>query len=178
MRSFTLQYITLHCTKCHYTTLSCDLPYPWLQYKLDKPNSENKRGKNKIIAPSGKKDCSIRMFTILVWIWKLVSHPLYKSFYSVSFCWAWVISKLKNKKKINAVCVISYNTSHAQLIKVLKNKRKHNISLATLWWVIQYIIMSCSDCCKILGSSYPVSFEHYVNNHGCDFDRPNTSIVE
>ena len=88
-----------------------------------------------IIAPSGNKDCDIRMFGILVWIWKLSIHPLFKRPYSLTFCWAWVVTKLnKIQKKKNAVCVITYDTSLAQLLKVLKNKRKHKILFTALGW--------------------------------------------
>ena len=87
-----------------------------------------------IIAPSGNKDCGIRMFGILVWIWKLFSHPLFKRPYSLTFCWAWFVTKLNKIQKKNAVWVITYNTSLAQLIKVLKNKRKHKILCTALGW--------------------------------------------
>ena len=172
-----VHYTTPHGTTLHYTILRSALPLIRVQIRQ---TEQNKRGKkDMIIAPSGNKDCGIRMFGILVWIWKLFSHPLFKRPYSLTFCWAWFVTKLNKIQKKNAVWVITYNTSLAQLI-LRYWKIKESIKYCALLWdgVIQYIIMSCSDCCKIIGSSYPVIFEHYSKNHRCDFDRPNTFIVE
>lgn len=173
-----VHYTTPHGTTLHYTILRSALPLIRVQIRK---TEQNKRGKKDMItAPSGNKDCGIRMFGILVWIWKLFSHPLFKRPYSLTFCWAWFVTKLNKIQKKNAVWVITYNTSLAQLI-LRYWKIKESIKYCALLWdgvIRQYIIMSCSDCCKIIGSSYPVIFEHYSKNHRCDFDRPNTFILE
>ena len=89
-----------------------------------------------IIAPSGNKDCGIRMFGILVWIWKLFSHPLFKRPYSLTFCWAWFVTKLNKIQKKKKRCV----SDHVQYLtrttnsEVLKNKRKHKILCTALGW--------------------------------------------
>ena len=122
-----VHYTTSHGTTLHYTILWFALSLIRVQIRQTEQNKRGKKDIIMIIAPSGNKDCGIRLFWILVWIWKLFSHPLFKRPYSLTFCWAWAVTKLSKIQKKKAVCVITYNTSLAQLIKVLKNKRKHKI---------------------------------------------------
>ena len=96
-----VHYTTPHGTTLHYTILWSALPLIRVQIRQ---TEQNKRGKkDMIIAPSGNKDCGIRMFGILVWIRKLFSHPLFKRPYSLTFCWAWFVTKLNKIEKKRCV---------------------------------------------------------------------------
>ena len=105
---------TLHYTAWHHATLHYPVICLTLIRVQIKQTEQNKRGKkDMIIAPSGNKDCGIRMFGILVWIWKLFSHPLFKRPYSLTLCWAWVVTKLNKIQKKKTLCVWSCTIPHS-----------------------------------------------------------------
>lgn len=126
-----VHYTTPHGTTLHYTILWFALPLIRVQIRQ---TEQNKRGKkDMIIAPSGNKDCDIRMFGILVWIWKLSIHPLFKRPYSLTFCWAWVVTKLNKIQKKKTLCVWSRTIPHSH--NYLRYwKIKENIKSCSLLW--------------------------------------------